>query len=139
MAQKIIPNQYELQGQGVRIGYSTSSIGGKAQLSFKKSRKTLNFTGDEIGLLDTTIGALITVTIAATPDRSFTSFSFLLPTIQLPKESAKQPFRTIGITTIHKTTIAGPVKGVEHVYKSVQLRGTAMQVQFLARNNTASA
>lgn len=130
MAQKIIPNQYELQGPGVRISYSTSSIAGKPQLSFTKGRKTLNFTGDEIGLLDTTIGALITVTIATTPDQSFTSFSFLLPTIELSKESAKQSFRTIGITTIHKTTIAGPIQGVQQVYKSVQLRGTAGKVQF---------
>jgi hypothetical protein len=137
MAQKIMPNQYELQGPGVRIGYSTSSVAGSAQLSFKKGRKTLNFRGDEIGLVDTAIGALVTVTIATTPDRSFTSFSFLLPTVQLSKESAKQSFRTIGITTIHKTTIAGPVKGVQQVYKSVPLRGTAQQVQFLAKK-TAS-
>jgi hypothetical protein len=130
MAQKIIPNQYQIQGQGVRIGYSTSSITGKAQLSFKKGPKTLNFTGNEIGLLDTKIGALITVTIATKPDRSFTTFSFLLPTIELSKESAKQSFRTVGITTIHKTTIAGPVKGVQQIYKSVQLRGTAQHVLF---------
>ena len=138
MAGKIIPNLYEIQGQGVRVGYSTSSITGKAQLSFKKGRKTLTFTGNEIGLLDTAIGALITVTIASTPDHSFTSFSFLLPAIQLSKESAKQSFRTIGITTVHKTTITGPVKGVQQVYKSVQLRGTAQQVQFLA-HKTARA
>src|SRR5262249_49156034 len=61
------------------------------------------------------------------------TFSFLLPTIELSKESAKQSFRTIGITTIHKTTIAGPVKGVQQVYKSVQLRGTAQHVLFLAQ------
>ena len=130
MAQKIIPNLYELQGPGVRISYSTSSIAGKPQLSFKKGRTTLSFSGDEISVLDTEIGGLITVTIATTPDRSFTSFSFLLPAIQLAKESAKQSFRTIGITTVHKTMIAGPVKGVQQVYKSVQLQGTARQVEF---------
>jgi hypothetical protein len=132
MGQKIIPNQYDLQGQGISIGYSASSIGGKAQLSFKKGRTTLSFTADEISLLDTAIGALITVTIASTPDESVTSFSFLLPAIQLSKESARQSFRTIGITTIRKTTITGPVKCVEQVYKDVQLRGTARQVQSLA-------
>ena len=71
----------------------------------------LNFTGDEIGVLDTTIGSLITVTIAKTVDKGFTSFSFLLPSIQLTSPSAKQVFRTIGITTVHKTTMAGPIKG----------------------------
>jgi hypothetical protein len=130
MAQKIIPNQFDLQGPRVQIGYSTSSITGKPQLSFKQGRKKLDFTGDEIGVLDTKIGALITVTIASTPDLSSTTFSFLLPSIELPKESAKQSFRSIGITTIHKTSIAGPVKGVQQTYKVVQLRGTARHVVF---------
>ena len=130
MAQKVIPNQYDLRGPGVSVSYSTSSVAGQPQLSFKKGRQTLNFSGAEIGLLDTQIGTLITVTIAKTVDRGFTSFSFLLPTIELSTASAKQSFRTIGITTVHKTTIAGPVKGPQQAYKSVQLRGTARQVKF---------
>ena len=130
MAQKIVPNQYDLHGPGIRISYSTSSITGKPQLSLKKGRQTLNFTGDEIGVLDTTIGTLITATIAKIVDRGFTSFSFLVPTIELSTTSAKRPFSTIGITTVHKTTIAGPVKGPQQVYKSVQLRGSARQVAF---------
>lgn len=105
MAQKIIPNLFGVQGPGVRIGYSTSSITGKAQLSFTKRRQTLNFEGDQIDVLETPIGTLITVTIAKIPDRNFTSFSFLVPTIHLLTESLKQSFRTIGITTVHKTTI----------------------------------
>ena len=125
MAQKILPNQYDLRGQGVSISYSVTSITGKPQLSFKKGRTTLNFTGDEIGVLDTTIGSLISVTVATTIDRDFTSFSFLLPSIQLTSPSARQAFRTIGVTTVHKTTIAGPIKGAQQTYKSVQLRGTA--------------
>lgn len=137
MAQQIIPNQFDLQGTGVRIVFSTSSIAGKAQLSFTKGRKTLNFSGNEINRLDTKIGTLVTVTIATTPDRSTTTFSFLVPAINLSKSSAQQAFRTIGITTVHKTSIAGPPTGVQQVYTSVPLRGTARQVQFLAK--TASA
>ena len=138
MTQQITPNQYDLQGQGVRISYSTSSITGEPQLSFTKGRKTLNFTGNQIILLDTRIGMLLTVTIAMIPDKSFTTFSFLLPTIVLAKEPRKQSFRTIGITTTHKTSIVGPVKGVQQVYKSVQLRGTARQVQFLAQRSAGA-
>jgi hypothetical protein len=78
------------------------------------------------------------VTIAKTVDRGFTTFSFLLPTIELSTASAKQLFRTIGITTVHKTTIAGPVKGPQQAYKVVLLRGTAQQVAFL-KQKTASA
>jgi hypothetical protein len=138
MAQNITPNQYDLNGEGVRIGYSTSSIAGSPQLSFTKGRNTRTFTGKEIGVVDTNIGALVTVTIAMTPDKSFTTFSVLLPAIQLAKEMGKQAFRTVGIVTIHKTSLAGPVKGVQQTYKSIQLKGTAQRVVFLARN-TATA
>ena len=132
------PNQFDLQGPGVTITYSTSSFAGKPQLSLKKGRQTLTFSGDEIGVLDTVIGALITVTIAMTVDRGSTSFSFLLPAIQLRATSTKQAFSTIAITTVHKTTIAGPVKGQQQTYKTISLRGTAQQVAFLAQS-TASA
>ncbi len=133
MAQKIGPNQYDLQGQGVTISYSTSSIGGKPQLALKKGRNTLNFSGDEIGVLETAIGTLVSVTIAKTVDQGFTTFSFLLPAIDLSKVGAKQAFRTTGITTVHKTSIVGPPKGLQEVYKFVELRGTAQQVEFLAQ------
>jgi hypothetical protein len=127
MAQKIVPNQYELAGVGVQVTYSTSSLPGKPQLTFTKGRKTLNFTGNEIGVVDTVVGTLVTVTIASTPDLNSTTFSFLVPSIELAKESAKQSFRTIGITTISKTPI-GPVKGVQQTYKIVELRCTAQHV-----------
>jgi hypothetical protein len=138
MAQKITPNQYDLSGQSVRIGYSTSSIAGSPQLTFTKGRKTLTFTGKQIGVLDTNIGALVTVTIAMTPDKDFTTFSVLLPAIQLARETGKQAFRTVGITTIHKTSLAGPVKGVQQTYKVIELKGTAQQVVFLSKK-TATA
>jgi hypothetical protein len=124
------PNQYDLVGQGVTISYSTSNIAGQPTLSYKKGRQTLNFAGDEIGVLDTGIGSLVTVTIAKTVDRGFTSFSFLLPAISLTK--TKQTFQTIGLTTVHKTTIGGPVTGPQETYKSIALRGTASQVETLA-------
>jgi hypothetical protein len=138
MAQKIVPDQYDLLGQGVVISYSTSSIAGKPQMTFKKGRQTLNFSGDEINSLDTQIGTLITVTIAKTVDKGFTTFSFLLPAIDLAAGAAKQSFKSIGLTTIHKTTIAGPVTGAQETYKSLPLSGIARQVLFLAQKTTGA-
>jgi hypothetical protein len=138
MAEKIVPNSYDLQGTGVSINYSTSSIAGNPQLTYKKGRQTLNFSGDEIGVLDTQLGKLITVTIAKTVDRGFTSFSFLLPTIELAAASSKQSFRTIGITTVHKTTIGGPVKGAQQTYKSIELSGVARSVAFLTQKTVSA-
>jgi len=127
---QIKPNQYDLKGERVSISYSTSSITGKPQLNLKKGRQIFNFSGNEIGVVDTTIGALITVVTEILVDRGSTSFSFLLPTINLPTQSAKLSFRTVGITTVTTTSIAGPVTGAQQTYKFVQLRGTARQVAF---------
>jgi hypothetical protein len=131
MAQKLLPNQYDLKGPGLTLNYSTTSIAGQPRLTLKKSRQTLNFSGDEINVVNTAIGDLVTVTIARTVDRSYTTFSMLLPLIELATASSRQVVRTFGITTVHKTSIAGPVKGQQETYKTVALRGTAQQVAFV--------
>ena len=132
------PNQYDLQGTGITISYSTSSIAGKPQLSIKKGRQTLSFGADDIDTVDTRLGQLITVTIAQVPDKDITTFSFLLPVIQLSTPSSKQAFNTIGITTVHKTSITGSVKGPRQTYKTIALRGTAQQVAFLTTRAAGS-
>ena len=133
MAQQIKPNLYDLKGVGVTISYSTSSLDGKPRLSYKKGRVDLQFTGDQIASVATGIGTLVTVTISAIPDKSTTTLSILLPDIALASGGAKQTFRTIGIITTHLTTIAGPPKGVQETYRTLLLRGTAKQVEFLAQ------
>ena len=129
MAPKTAPNLYKLSGEGIAVTYSTTSIDGKPRFTFKKRRKTLNFSGDQITSVETGIGTLVSVVIATVPDRNRTTFSVLLPAIRLP-DSKKQAFRTIGITTVTKTTIAGPPPGAQQTYKTVALRGSAQQVAF---------
>jgi len=129
MATKKAPNLYELSGEGIAVTYSTTSIDGKPRFTVKKGRQTLSFSGDEITSLGTNIGTLVSIVIAKTVDKGFTSLSVLLPAIQLT-DSKKQSFRTIGITAVTATTIAGPVKGVQQTYKTFPLRGSAQHVDF---------
>ena len=105
MAQTIVPNQYQLRGRGIQVDYSTSSSAGGAELSVTKSRRTLTFRGDQIGIVATNIGELITVTLATRPDEGSTLFSFLLPGIKLSKELGKEAFRAVGLVTEERTTI----------------------------------
>ncbi len=139
MAQAIAPNQYELRARGVRVEYSTTSISGVAELSITRRRQTLTFKGDQIVVLSTSIGDLITVTLAATPDEGSTLFSFFLPSIRLSKEFGRESFRTIGVVTEERTTISGPPIGVQQTYKSLQMRGSARQVRFLAKKTMNAA
>jgi len=123
------PNLFVLSGAGVAVSYSTTSIDGKPRFTFKKGRQTLNFSGREITSLPIGIGTLVSVVIGAKPDREFTTFSVLLPGILLRK-GQKQSFRSIGITTVTKTTIVGPVAGVQQTYTTIALRGSAQKVAF---------
>jgi hypothetical protein len=41
-----------------------------------------------------------------------------------------QPITTIGITAVHRTTIAGPPPGQSTTYRVTRLRGTADSVDF---------
>jgi len=125
----LTPNSFQLTGDDIQVNYSTTSIDGKPRFTFKKGQKTLNFAGDQISSSTVNIGTLVSVDIAAVPDKSTTTFSILLPVILLP-DSKRQAFRTLGITTVTKTTIAGPPPGVQQTYKSVALRGSARLVAF---------
>jgi hypothetical protein len=129
MAPQISPNLFNLAGEGITVSYSTTSIDGKPRFTFKKGRQTLSFVGSEIASVPAGIGTLVSVVIAQVADKSTTTFSALLPAIKLTG-SKKQAFRTIGITTVTATTIAGPPPGVQQTYKVVRLRGSAQNVQF---------
>jgi len=129
MAKQLAPNLFELRGEGVTATYSTTSIDGQPRFTYKKGRQTLSFAGSDIETANVGIGTLVSVVVALIPDKSSTTFSILLPSIQLP-ETKRQAFRTIGITTVTVTTIAGPPVGVQQTYKTVALRGSARQVDF---------
>jgi hypothetical protein len=128
VAAKTTANFFKLNGRGVTVTYSTTSIDGTPRFTFKKGKQTLDFAGSEIETLEAGIGSLVSVTIASIPDKSVTTFSVLIPTVRLTG-SKKQTFRTIGLTTVAKTTIVGPPSGVEQTYKPIAMRGSAQIVQ----------
>ncbi len=138
MAEHITPNHYTVSGQGTSVSYSTTSLDGTPRLSFKKGKQTMEFSGDQIERVKTQIGEVVTVTIATTVDKGFTTFSVLIPAINLPADAAKQAFTTVGITTVHRTSIGGPVEGAEESYKTVTLKGTASVVEAAAQTGAGS-
>ncbi len=125
----LTPNSFQLTGDDIQVNYSTTSFDGKPRFTFQKGQKTLNFAGNQISSSTLNIGTLVSVVIATVPDKSTTIFSILLPTISLPA-SKRQAFQTLGVTTVTKTTLAGPPPGVQQTYKSVALRGSARLVDF---------
>jgi hypothetical protein len=122
------PNLYQLSGKHLNITYSTSGIDGKPHFSYQDLQQTLNFRGDEIRSVETEVGTLVSVTIRMTVDTGGTTFSILLPHINIPGEQSV-PVQTVGITTLHRFSPV-PVGGQRDFYTVTRLHGSAARVFF---------
>jgi len=122
------PNLYQLSGKNLNITYSTSGIDGKPHFSYQDLQQTLNFAGDQIRSVETEIGTLVSVTIRMTVDTGGTTFSLLLPRVNIPGEQSV-PIQTVGITTLHRFSII-PMNGQRDFYTVTRLHGSAARVFF---------
>jgi|SRR3954454_3617675 hypothetical protein len=123
------PNLYQLSGQHLNITYSTSGIDGKPHFSYQDLHQTLSFTGDQIRSVVTEVGTLVSVTIRMTVDTGGTTFSLLLPRVNIPGEQAV-PVRTVGITTLHRFSVVPIIVGQRDFYTVTHLEGSAARVLF---------
>ena len=125
-------NLFELEGYGVQITYSKSSITGDPRFSYNDADHDLNFSGNEIRVEGTEIGDLVTVTIETVSDLRTVTVTLLVPEFNLPQDTKQSPFETEAVITTHRTTIGGPslVQGQLKSYETVALQGTARQVLF---------
>ena len=124
------PDMYELHGGQLHITYSTTSFAGKPVFVYQDATQTLTFEGDKIRTVSTEIGTLVTVTIRMTIDTGSTTFTLLVPSVNLgPSNHAA--IRTEGITTIHRFSII-PLfnQGQTELYSVTPLTGTASFVDF---------
>jgi hypothetical protein len=95
----VSPNLFQLSGNTVHISYSTTGIDGKPHFHYQDSQHNLSFTGDEIRQVECDLGALVSVTIQRTIDSGSTSFSVLIPRINLDNRETGH-IRTQGIKTL---------------------------------------
>jgi hypothetical protein len=124
----IQPNEYTLAGGGVTINFVTDGFLGRPTLSYKDKHHALHFKGPEIRLLPTEIGGLVSVTLKMTIDAGSTSFSFLIPVIELADRQAEQKFETVGVRTEHKTALVLPGTGLREIYEIHKVEGIARSV-----------
>ena len=125
-----VPNLYTLHGHHLHISYSTSGIDGKQHFQYQDALQTLNFSGDQVRSVSTEIGTLVSVNIRTTVDSGSTSFSLLVPVVNLGP-SFSIPIHTIGITTVHKFSIIPALNlGQRELSHATELNGTAQHVVF---------
>jgi hypothetical protein len=118
------PNLFELAGDGISVTYASTSFSGKPILSYHDSVQSKSFIGDQIRTVETEIGTLVTVTIFLTVDSGSTTFSILIPVVNLRSSDSAQ-ITTYGITTLHRFSIIGPPQGQSEFYTAHQMSGTA--------------
>jgi hypothetical protein len=122
----ITPNLYQLHGPHLNISYALSGIDGKPHFSYHDTHHTLQFSGDQIRTVATEIGTLVTVTIQITVDSGSTSFTLLVPTVNLGKNHQAVHITTHGVTTLHKFSIVPALnQGQTELYTVTKLTGTA--------------
>ena len=126
----VAPNQYVLQGGNWYVTYSTTGFDGQPHFTLQKGSQTLSFSGDQIRTVGTEIGTWVSVTTLMTIDSGSTTFSVLIPRVNLDA-SLEAPIRTEGISTRHKFSVLPALNlGQVDTYNFTILRGTASHVDF---------
>jgi hypothetical protein len=127
----VAANMFSLSGGGLHVSYSTSGIDGKPHFSYQDPVRSLSFSGDEIRKVECDLGTVVSVTIMRTIDAGSTSFSLLVPRVNLPAPFSNVAIRTDGITTHHAFSIIPAFnQGQRDFYEVTPLHGTASNVVF---------
>jgi hypothetical protein len=123
------PTLYELSGNGILVNYSTSSPAGQPQFFYQDAFQSKQFSGQDIQTVDSVLGKLVTVFLFRTVDTGSTTFTVLVPNVNLSPLNFSN-ITTEGITTLHKFSIVRPPLGQTEIYTFHQLTGTASFVEF---------
>jgi hypothetical protein len=131
------PNHYQLSGAyhhgaHLHVTYTTHSgpatpdfPQGPPRFSYQDASQSLSFSGKDVEVVETELGQVVSVRIHLTIDQGSTTFSVLVPRVNLvPGQPAH--IQTEGITTLHRLSLApGLNHGQLDQYSVTPLRGTA--------------
>ena len=125
-----VPNQYYLQGSGISVAYSPEGWGppqldkGPLILTYQDASQSQAFYSDGVQTTEVAaLGTIVSVTLAGELLLGNTTFSLLIPAVQLPQGDNSVPITTDAITTFHRLFISVPQR---EVYTVTQLTGTAV-------------
>jgi len=126
MANFVQPTIWILSGGGIHVQYTTAG----PHFHYSNGFHVRDFSGGEIRSVNVPdIGTLVSVTLQLTVDSGSTSFTVLLPRVNLPAPPALPafvPVATDGITTIHHLSLVpGFQHGQQDFYTVTPLSGAA--------------
>ncbi len=132
--QLVSPDLYTLSGGGIHVTYATTGFTGQPHLTYQDPFRTQAFTGNQIRVVQVPdLGTIVSVTIVMTIDTGSTTFSMLLPAVQLVSNGGGVPISTDGITTQHRFSVIPLLNhGQREFYTVTPMTGTASHVLFLS-------
>lgn len=124
----VSPTLYQLAGSGMHVTYSSTGVDGRPHLHFHDSQHNQNFSGDQIRSVVCDLGVLVSVSLQQTVDAGSTSFSLLIPRVNLQSGEIGH-VSTEGVLTVHRLSVV-PVfnHGQLDHYTVCKLNGTARHV-----------
>jgi hypothetical protein len=129
------PNLYQLSGGHLHVSYLTHSgpatpqfPQGPPHFTYQDESQILSFSGSNVEVVQTELGQIVSVRIRLTVDSGSTTFSVLVPRVNLVPGQPAQ-VHTEGITAIHRLSLApGLNHGQQDHYSVTPLHGTASDV-----------
>jgi hypothetical protein len=125
------PNQLHLHGGGIAVsffpeGFGPLPAGGAARLVYQDAQRTLSFAGGDVRTVAVPdLGPVVSVTLVRTVDLGATTFSLVVPQVLLLPQGGPVPVHTEGVTTVHRTFLAGLGQAQRETYTVTPLAGTA--------------
>jgi hypothetical protein len=127
-----VPNQYHLSGDGISVSYYPDGFGppvlnrGPLVLAYQDAFRSQGFYGDQVRTVKVDdLGTVVSVTIVESVDTGDTTFSLLVPDVQLPDQQTSVFIHTEAITTIHRIFVALIGHPQSETYTVTALDGTA--------------
>jgi len=127
-----IPNQYHVQGGGISVSYYPDGFGppvldlGSLIVVYQDAHRSQSFFSNQVRTVKVDdLGMIVSVTLVESVDTGSTTFSLLVPDVQLPDQQTSVFIHTEGITTVHRVFVAliGHPQG--ETYTLTALDGTA--------------
>jgi hypothetical protein len=124
-------NLFDVSGP-IRVNFSRSSFTGRPQLSYQDTEFDLNFQGEELEIVNTQIGDLVTVTLRSIPDAVDRRITLLVPTVRVAAGEQVE-FETVLLETLDRSGAFVPAPGPAGAlqrYRVHELQVTAQHVDF---------
>jgi hypothetical protein len=118
-------NTFMLRNRRLSVTFSATSITGQPLIQFKDREHEVSLRGDEIRLVETEIGTLITITLEPDADAGGLLFTLVVPRVVLASTQAEQTVATQGFYTRSRLIPRLPANVQLQTYDAEELRGSA--------------